>query len=57
VTEVEIDSQDYEENTPLHLASLFGHTSAIELLLFHPKKANANIKNKYGYLPYDIAFN
>lgn len=57
VEKVNIDAQDQDENTALHFASEFGHISTIELLLKHPKKANPNIKNKYGYHPYDIASN
>jgi len=48
--------KDIEENTPLHYASQFGY---IEILTFlvNDSKADALVKNKYGYYPSDIALN
>ncbi len=48
------DCKDQDENTPLHQASEFGH---IECIIFLVKEANADmtLKNKYGYIPMNIA--
>jgi ankyrin repeat protein len=43
----------FEKNTPLHLAVLNNHYLEVRLLLEY--KANKNIKNKYGILPYEYA--
>jgi len=50
------DVKDFDENTPLHCASEFGH---IECIIFLIKEAEVNptIKNKFGYTPSDIAQN
>lgn len=46
--------KDFDENTPLHYASEYGH---IECIIFLVKEAEADplIKNKFGYIPSDIA--
>jgi ankyrin repeat protein len=48
------NTKDFDENTPLHFASEFGH---FECIIYLIKEANADstIKNKYGYNPSDIA--
>lgn len=48
--------RDFDENTPLHYASEFGH---FEVIIFLVKEAFAEtfIKNKFGYAPSDIAQN
>ena len=52
--EAEKDAKDFDENTPLHCASEFGH---IECIIFLIKEAEVNplLKNKFGYTPSDIA--
>lgn len=46
--------KDFDENTPLHHASEFGH---FECIIYLVKEAYADplIKNKFGYSPSDIA--
>ena len=46
--------KDFDENSPLHNASEFGH---FECIIFLIKEANADpmAKNKFGYTPSDIA--
>jgi ankyrin repeat protein len=46
--------RDFDENTPMHHASEFGH---FETIIFLIKEANADatLKNKFGYIPSDIA--
>ena len=46
--------KDFDENTPLHYASEYGH---IECIIYLVKEAEADplIKNKFGYIPSDIA--
>jgi ankyrin repeat protein len=46
--------KDFDENTPLHYASEFGH---FEVIIFLIKEcyADATLKNKFGYAPSDIA--
>lgn len=48
--------RDFDENTPLHYASEYGH---FECIIFLVKEAEADplIKNKFGYIPSDIAQN
>lgn len=48
------NTKDFDENTPLHFASEFGH---FECIIFLVKEAEADglAKNKYGYTPSDIA--
>lgn len=50
------NAKDFDENTPLHYASEFGH---FEVIIFLIKEAfvDASIKNKFGYAPSDIAQN
>lgn len=50
------NTRDFDENTPLHCASEFGH---FECIIFLIKEAGADvgIKNKFGYSPSDIAQN
>lgn len=49
------DKRDFEDNTPCHMISQYGHTSCLEVLLEkHPKLM---IKNKYGASPMDVAYN
>ena len=51
-----INVRDFDENTPLHYASEYGH---IECIIYLVKEAEADpmLKNKFGYLPSDIAQN
>lgn len=46
--------KDFDENTPLHHASEFGH---FECIIYLVKEAEADwgSKNKFGYVPSDIA--
>lgn len=46
--------RDFDENTPLHYASEYGHADSIIYLI---KEAGADpfLKNKFGYTPSDIA--
>ena len=48
------NAKDFDENTPLHYASEFGH---FECIIFLVKEAYADsmLKNKFGYSPSDIA--
>lgn len=48
------NSKDFDEYTPLHFASEFGH---FETIIYLVKEAEANpmLKNKFGYTPSDIA--
>ncbi len=48
------NTRDFDENTPLHFASEFGH---FETIIYLVKEAEANplLKNKFGYTPSDIA--
>lgn len=50
------NSKDFDEYTPLHFASEFGH---FETIIYLVKEAEANpmLKNKFGYTPSDIAQN
>jgi len=47
-------AKDADENTPMHLASEFGHGGFI---IFLVKECGAELteKNKFGYCPFDIA--
>lgn len=46
--------KDFDQNTPLHCASEFGHFECI-IYLVKEADADATIKNKFGYTPSDIA--
>ena len=48
--------KDFDENTPLHFASEYGHFECI-IFLVKEAEADALAKNKYGYTPSDIAQN
>ena len=48
------NSKDFDESTPLHCASELGHTNFV-IFLLEETKADASIKNKFGYMPSDIA--
>ena len=48
-----IDAQDENGNTALHLASLLGYVSAVRLLL--SRRANHNLRDCRGFLPVDMA--
>jgi uncharacterized protein len=48
------DQKDFDENTPLHHASEFGHFECI-IYLIKEAMADPTIKNKFGYTPSDIA--
>ena len=51
---VDKNVKDFDENTPLHYASEYGH---FECIIYLVKEAGADpfIKNKFGYTPSDIA--
>ena len=53
---VDRNCKDFDENTPLHYASEYGH---FESIIYLVKEANADpfLKNKFGYNPSDIAQN
>jgi ankyrin repeat protein len=46
--------KDFDDNTPLHYASEYGH---FECIIYLIKEADADpmLKNKFGYTPSDIA--
>jgi ankyrin repeat protein len=48
------NAKDFDENTPLHHASEFGHSYVI-IFLIKEAYADAFAKNKFGYAPSDIA--
>jgi ankyrin repeat protein len=48
--------RDFDENTPLHCASEYGKMETI-LYLLKETKADPLLKNKFGYVPSDIAMN
>jgi ankyrin repeat protein len=48
--------KDYDENTPLHHASEFGHFEVI-IFLIKEAYADCSVKNKFGYSASDIAQN
>jgi ankyrin repeat protein len=50
------NAKDFDENTPLHFASEFGHFECI-IFLVKEAEADALAKNKFGYNPSDIAQN
>ena len=52
----EIDAKDFDQNTPLHYASEFGHFECI-IFLVKESLADPLVKNKFGYMPSDIAQN
>lgn len=46
--------KDFDENTPLHYASEYGHAECI-IYLIKEAMADPFLKNKFGYTPSDIA--
>ena len=51
-----VESKDWNEDTPLHLAAYFGYKDIVEFLLGH--KADANAVNSHGKTPlHRAAFN
>ena len=46
--------KDFDENTPLHYASEYGHADCI-IYLIKEAQADPFLKNKFGYTPSDIA--
>ena len=48
------NAKDFDDNTPLHYASEYGHFECI-IYLIREAGADANSKNKFGYTPSDIA--
>lgn len=53
---VDKNARDFDENTPLHYASEYGHFECI-IYLVKEAYADATVKNKFGYGPSDIAQN
>lgn len=51
---IDINSRNKNGDTPLHLASKWGYTIIVDILLEHG--ANTRIKNKKGQLPSTIAY-
>ena len=52
----EINIKDFDENTPLHYASEYGHFECI-IYLINEANVDSAAKNKFGYAPSDIAYN
>jgi ankyrin repeat protein len=50
------NERDFDENTPLHYASEYGHFECI-IYLIKEADADPTLKNKFGYKPSDIAQN
>lgn len=48
--------RDFDESTPLHYASEYGHSDCI-IYLVKEAQADPFVKNKFGYTPSDIAQN
>jgi ankyrin repeat protein len=48
--------KDFDENTPLHYASEYGHFETI-IFLIKEAECDPTLKNKFGYSPSDIAQN
>jgi ankyrin repeat protein len=48
--------RDFDESTPLHCASEFGKIETL-IYLLKESSADATLKNKFGYVPCDIAMN
>lgn len=53
---VDKNPKDIDENTPLHLASQCGAILCI-IYLVKDCGCDTEIKNKFGFKPYDLAFN
>ena len=51
---VDRNLKDFDENTPLHYASEYGHADCI-IYLVKEAYADPLLKNKFGYTPSDIA--
>jgi ankyrin repeat protein len=51
---VDRNIRDFDENTPLHYASEYGHFECI-IYLVNEASADPFLKNKFGYTPSDIA--
>lgn len=51
---VDRNVKDFDENTPLHYASEYGHAECI-IYLVKEAQADPFLKNKFGYTPSDIA--
>ncbi|CAF3921516.1 unnamed protein product [Rotaria sp. Silwood1] len=54
LTEDELNEQDPNNRTALHVAALHGHGEVLELLLAH-ENINQSIKNQWGYVAKDEA--
>lgn len=52
----DINSRDFDESTPLHVASQYGSLNTLDYLL-KETKAELAAKNKFGYTASDIAQN
>lgn len=48
------NARDFDENTPLHMASEFGHFDCI-IYLIKECYSDPLVRNKFGYYPSDIA--
>lgn len=53
-SKVDRNVRDFDENTPLHYASEYGHSECI-IYLVKEAEADPFLKNKFGYTPSDIA--
>ena len=53
---VDKNVRDFDENTPLHYASEYGHLETI-IYLIKEAEVDIHLKNKFGYTPSDIAQN
>ena len=52
--QIDRNIRDFDENTPLHYASEYGHAECI-IYLVKDAMADPHLKNKFGYSPSDIA--
>lgn len=52
----DFDHRDFDESTPLHIASQYGSLNTLDYLL-KETKADMSAKNKFGYTASDIAQN
>jgi len=50
---VDVDAQDNDHTTPLHVASFYGSLKVARLLLQH--SANVHVQNKKGETPFQVA--
>ena len=54
LTPAQVDAEDEEHNTPLHLAAVHGSSAVVQSLV--NRQANASAKNDHGSTPLHLAF-